>query len=116
MEFTKQYQTLYPRQHQALIRDKFKCRNCGREATIVHHIDESRQYGDSPLTEKQINNKLNNLLSLCRPCHAEIHGLRFSHINLPLILELRKNGLTYQAIGKHLGITRQRVHQIISKG
>jgi predicted transcriptional regulator len=31
-----------------------------------------------------------------------------------MVLKLRKGGMTYQAIGNMLGISRQRVHQLIN--
>jgi len=44
------------------IRDNFKCQNCGYQengrALHIHHIDYSKE-----------NHKLNNLISLCKPCH-----------------------------------------------
>ena len=64
-----------------------------------------------------MNNNLDNLLTLCRYHHAEIHSqtLKFSNPNINLIKELRNQGKTFNFIGKHLGITRQRVHQIYKK-
>jgi 5-methylcytosine-specific restriction endonuclease McrA len=47
-------------------RDLFSCLNCGSRYPyfnlIVHHIDENKT-----------NNKLDNLVTLCRACHALIH-------------------------------------------
>jgi len=44
------------------IRDHFKCQNCGYQedgrALHIHHIDYSKE-----------NHELNNLISLCKPCH-----------------------------------------------
>ena len=88
----------------ALERDNSKCIECGSENSLVVHIID----GD----EK--NHHLNNLMTLCRHCHAEVHGqiLRFSNPTISLIHEMRMQGKTYSFISKHLGISRQRVHQI----
>lgn len=57
-------------QLRALNRDKFTCQNCSKSAPdvnlVVHHIDFSGQ------TEKP-NNLIQNLQTLCRPCHIRIH-------------------------------------------
>ncbi len=92
-----------------LERDNYKCVDCGLDGyekainILVHHTDESRK-------RKKLNNKLSNLTTLCKPCHARRHGqTSYKHD----IVEMRSNGLTYQDIGDKFGITRQRVHQII---
>lgn len=103
----------YPHRAEAFKRDGYKCRKCGStENMIIHHIDNSRKNG-----KEKINNNLDNLITLCRICHAKIHGqnLRFSNPNKKIIQELRENGKTYEEIGEYLGITRQRVHQIVKK-
>jgi len=43
----------------------WKCEKCGGKATEAHHIDGSKT-----------NHTLENLLSLCRKCHCEIHSGR----------------------------------------
>lgn len=45
-------------------RDKFKCRVCSDKVIDVHHID-----GDHH------NNKMINLISLCRKCHGIFHRI-----------------------------------------
>jgi 5-methylcytosine-specific restriction endonuclease McrA len=60
----------------ALQRDNFTCQNCGyigpqqtdnrSEDVVVHHIDFSGQ-------AKKPNNKIENLQTLCRPCHIRLH-------------------------------------------
>jgi len=103
----------YPELEIALNRDHHACVECGAtDNVIVHHKDNSRKNG---ITE--INNDLDNLITLCRPCHAIAHNqtLRFSKPSIQMIIELRTNGKTYQEIGDYLGISRQRVHQIISR-
>lgn len=85
----------------------FKCVNCGSvKNVVVHHIDFNSQ-----------NNISNNLTVLCRVCHAEAHGIKMSMNNpkFNLIIEMRNQGNTLENVGKYLGISRQRVHQIIRK-
>jgi hypothetical protein len=55
-----------------LKRDNFRCTECGStEKLVVHHID-----GNGRGVKKELkNNKLDNLITLCRACHARVHGL-----------------------------------------
>lgn len=54
---------------QILQRDNFTCQMCGSEhQLIVHHLDESGCL-ETP------NNELDNLITLCRSCHAKLHSL-----------------------------------------
>jgi len=62
----------------SLKRDNWKCKQCGKDITenaVVHHIKPySRQNtGES--------NRLENLVSLCEPCHQEIESNRNTLIN-----------------------------------
>lgn len=60
----------------ALERDDYTCQNCGYEGpvetksrsedVVVHHIDFS---GSS----SRPNNKIDNLQTICRPCHIRLH-------------------------------------------
>ncbi|CAH1230715.1 hypothetical protein PAECIP111891_06732 [Paenibacillus allorhizoplanae] len=57
---------------QALIRDHYLCQHCLKEkklvpADMVHHIVPIRDDKDKAL-------ELENLLSLCNPCHNKVHG------------------------------------------
>ena len=55
---------------EALLRDQFRCQDCGRtekDGIELHaHHQQQRWRGGSDSTE--------NLLSLCRDCHVERHG------------------------------------------
>jgi 5-methylcytosine-specific restriction endonuclease McrA len=48
---------------EVLERDDFTCQHCGIEATEVHHLTYARIFHEA----------LDDLVSLCRDCHAEIH-------------------------------------------
>lgn len=99
---------------QALKRDKYACRKCGlgfdSRQIIVHHLDESRRLGVN-----KMNNELKNLLSLCRTCHAEIHGYtedvykKRKQVAKMIVLD----NMSYAEAGKKLGISRQRIYQIL---
>jgi|SRR3972149_6852255 len=89
-----------------LLRDEFKCTKCGSKRFIlVHHKDESRKNGI-----KLMNNDLENLETLCKRCHAKAHGFtKYISLNLWSL------GRSYEEIGSNLGISKQRVQQILSK-
>jgi 5-methylcytosine-specific restriction endonuclease McrA len=66
-ETTKQYKRNWHEQnyfgHTGLLKDK-KCAICqGKKDLLIHHIDGDRN-----------NNKLNNLVVLCRRCHPKVHN------------------------------------------
>ena len=91
-----------------LKRDNYKCVDCGVEIDlIVHHIDGSRKLGI-----KKMNNNLDNLLTLCKPCHARKHGYTADHED---VIEMREGGMTFQEIGDKLGLSRQRAHQLYQR-
>lgn len=51
-----------------LKRDKYRCRTCGSKTQLcVHHKDENGRGSSSP------NNKMGNLVTVCRRCHMKIH-------------------------------------------
>jgi len=53
----------------ALQRDNYKCTCCGTpDDLVVHHIDGNGRGSKNP------NNNLENLKTLCRPCHAREHN------------------------------------------
>lgn len=100
----------YPWVFATLNRDNYKCVDCGfaeKEKLLVHHIDESRKTG-------VLNNSPDNLVTLCRGCHAKRHGLDKSELRED-VLELREAGLTFQQIADRFGISRQRAHQHYKK-
>lgn len=48
-------------------RDNYKCQICGKNGEIVHHILHKSKYPKLMLI-------INNGITLCRPCHLEVHG------------------------------------------
>ena len=64
----------------ALIRDNFKCQSCRKNKNEVkrleiHHIDGN----GSQKPYKERNNKLENLITLCSPCHSMVEISRRGH-------------------------------------
>mgnify|MGYP001560286122 CR=1 FL=1 len=51
------------RRQQRLMRDQWRCQDCGARATEVHHLTYDRLFEEL----------LNDLLSLCRRCHRLRH-------------------------------------------
>ncbi len=52
----------------ALKRDNYTCQTCGlrsRKKMTVHHLNENHE-----------DNRLENLLTLCRPCHDIVHNMQ----------------------------------------
>lgn len=61
-------------------RDEGLCQSCGKVANIIHHIDNTGiggkfKTGVSGRLRDDINNSLDNLIVLCKRCHADIHRL-----------------------------------------
>jgi 5-methylcytosine-specific restriction endonuclease McrA len=55
-------------------RDDHKCRCCGSKIDLtIHHKDRNGYY--NPKKGKPMNNKLSNLIILCRSCHGREHSL-----------------------------------------
>lgn len=93
----KQYSTEYRRQHpeqteidnkkgkmiqrfgsaeqyeKAIGKNEGHCALCNSKATEVHHVDGRSTRSLSPIQRKEINNDLNNLLPVCKPCHGWLH-------------------------------------------
>lgn len=102
---------------EALERDNYSCvkcfLSCEEVNILVHHLDESRKNG-----YKNMNNSLDNLMTLCKKCHAIVHGytqdkeVKRRIIAKKLVVEDK----TLQEIGDEFGISRQRVYQILWNG
>ena len=90
-----------------LDRDKYVCAICGfAYNVVVHHLDGNVQH-----------NTLDNLLTVCKACHAELYGYnsKFNNPYIKIITKLRNQNKTYQEIGNFLGVSRQRILQLIKK-
>ena len=107
--YMSSYTKWYKWVDQAKKRDDYKCRKCGKtdkeSYLIVHHIDESRKTG-------KLNNKLSNLLTLCRPCHAREHG---QVSNRQDIFELIAAGYPVGFAARKLGISRQWAYHLVNR-
>ena len=91
-------------------RDGGVCQVCGVTGQLhVHHVDMAGPH----LVGLGANGGLKNLVTLCCKCHLRLHCSMVERNHE--IIELRKRGLTYQAIGGMFGITRQRVEQLIAQ-
>jgi len=69
----------YKQKKKARERDKYMCQNCGiteekyEKALDVHHIEPFIKFG---LKRYEEANKLENLISVCNPCHSKIEPRR----------------------------------------
>lgn len=83
--YRKNFECAYPHQHY--------CEICGRTRNLViHHIDQSRK-----------NNRLENLIMLCRSCHAQVHGLVANLGEVPLIQKIDMSIVAEAAAGPNFG-------------
>ena len=108
---------------EALERDNYTCQVCGGKATEVHHIDGT----GSNRPEKERNNNLDNLLSVCHKCHIQLDLKRFENgfnkgewhekkeRNKKIYWIYKNTKMSQTKISKIFGVTRQRVYQIIKK-
>jgi hypothetical protein len=88
-------------------RDNFKCTVCGKaERLVVHHKDNSRKTGN-------INNNLDNLITLCYRCHGLEHN-KEAHEKVLLKVEkirlMLESGMGWKEIAKNFKVTKQRVN------
>lgn len=92
--------------YKVLERDGYQCYICGNKRQLtVHHKDMS---GNSD----SANNSIDNLITLCRNCHAKIHMLLreppcYKDISKEKISETLKTAKTVQEAADSLGITRK---------
>lgn len=104
-----------------LQRDKFICQNCEAQATEVHHRDGT---GSNRLA-KEVNNNPENLISVCHRCNIrldlELRGVSVFAKDFERkpqrdkkIMDLLKVK-SQSEISRELGITRQRVSQIVKR-
>jgi len=90
-----------------LIRDYATCQICESVLRIVvHHKDGNNK-----------NNKLENLICLCKNCHGDCHDFlrNIKKIPMSIIKKMKNQGKTFVEIGKKFGVSRQRIHQIFKK-
>lgn len=112
------------RRLKTLSRDNWKCQNCGEFGNEVHHKDGT----GSNRSVKEQNNELDNLITYCHKCHMQEERRINPKLNQRIkltpeeskerkikIFNLRKSGMSNSQIARTLGITRQRISQIIRK-
>lgn len=105
-----------------LTRDDYICQICGENGREVHHLDGT----GSNRKCKDMNNDLVNLITVCHKCHLRLDLLKKDiksfnkgkwqeekERNLEII-ELSKK-FSQTKISKIMGITRQRINQIINR-
>lgn len=116
-------QGLVPLRKLALSRDGYTCQICFKLATEVHHIDGS----GSNKTAKEQNNSIDNLISVCHRCNLKedlkrmgkrhfgegvdpVHDYERDEEIKVLLIDHNQT-----EISKILGITHQRVNQLIQR-
>lgn len=107
-----------PIRQRVLERDGYRCCRCGSQGKlIIHHLDGRGwdDVGHSYQKDAPINNDDSNLLTLCNRCHRIIHGAARNDIDIQRMIELKQSGETFQVIGNIFGVSRQRIHQLVSK-
>jgi 5-methylcytosine-specific restriction endonuclease McrA len=82
MEYRKArpgYTQYGPNGHAAMLRDNFKCCNCGKSSAAakleLHHIDGK----GSTLRRRERNNAIENLITLCSACHYKVEFKKRGH-------------------------------------
>jgi len=73
----------HQQRRRALLRDHARCVECGltepeslrnhHEELSIHHITPFREFVDGDGVDYQAANSLENLITLCRPCHSRRH-------------------------------------------
>lgn len=49
----------------------YSCEVCGTGATEIHHIKRRSEFGKKT---KHLQDAIENIIALCRPCHEKAHG------------------------------------------
>ena len=81
------------------------CLFCGNEHFCIHHADFKKE-----------NNNKSNLLPLCNNCHAKVHYKILRPFIRSIVFQLKERRYSMIEIAEIIGITRQRVYQIIKVG
>ena len=90
-------------------RDNFTCQTCGTKDNLdIHHLDELGPH----IAGHDTDNSLTNLITLCHRCHLRRHCS--TNERCEELLELRRQGYTYQYIANLYGLSRQRIHQMLN--
>lgn len=104
-----------------LARDNCICQVCSKDAREVHHLDGS----GSNRPEKEKNNKMYNLITVCHKCHIHLHlnaigkksfsedGKKRELRNQDVIHLLQTMSQT--KVAKIMGVSRQRINQIYKR-
>jgi 5-methylcytosine-specific restriction endonuclease McrA len=95
----------------ALERDNYTCQDCKKwnAHLIVHHIKGAgRRNG-----RKVFDNSLDNLVTLCKKCHAIRHKFGNEPQKITKMAKMRKEGSGLREIAFVFKITPQRVSQIL---
>lgn len=96
-----------------LSRDRFRCTECGSTSSlVVHHKDGNGRGCDQP------NNCLDNLVTLCRSCHAKAHRIpgsqrKYSDAQIEQVRTMHTEGMSGAEISRRTGISKPYVHQVI---
>ena len=102
----------------ALERDNYTCQDCGATENLeTHHIDGS----GSNVPAREMNNDLDNLITLCHKCHMKRHGTngdissgKHRIQGDARIYEMCQH-LSQSDVARRVGLTRQRISQIVHK-
>jgi len=87
---------------EVLKKSKGKCEICGKPAKVVHHIDEDKS-----------NQKIDNLIALCRNCHTPLHCDDEGKSNRgrrPSAKYCNIYGTTIEEIANKFGVTNNAVY------
>lgn len=63
---TKNYLAFFP-SHSGF----YHCEICNKQATEIHHIQRRSEFGSKT---KHLQDKIENLIALCRGCHEKAHA------------------------------------------
>jgi len=73
--FSKKYKAYlespewFAKREEILKRDNYECRECGSPNLLqVHHLNYNNLFDEKP----------EDLMTLCKPCHEKIHGRKFN--------------------------------------
>lgn len=72
----------------------YPCEVCGKKGSDIHHIHRRSEFGNKT---KEDQDKIENIICLCRPCHDKAHA---NHITKTELITIHQRYLKLNSVDK----------------